>query len=179
MRLRHDLTHAMRKRSAHGCDNKLRGKTEGCILRATGESGWKRGNHRMSRWILLFAAGLAISVRSAQAHHSIAGVYDTSQQVSIEGVVMQFHFVNPHPFLTVEVRGDGGAQQWRLEMDNRRELVDVGMTEETLKPGDKVVVKGNPVREKSQGLYIRKLERPSDGFQYEQVGSSPQVRTTR
>ena len=139
----------------------------------------RHSSRHVSRWILLFAGVLAISVRPALAHHSIAGVYDTSQQVSIEGVVMQFHFVNPHPFLTVEVRGDGGAQQWRLEMDNRRELVDVGMNEETLKPGDKVVVKGNPVREKSQGLYIRKLERPSDGFQYEQVGSSPAIKAGR
>ena len=134
----------------------------------------------MSRWILLFAAGFATSVRPAQAHHSISGVYDTSQQVTVEGVVAQFHFVNPHPFLTVEVRGDGGsAQQWRLEMDSRRELVDVGMTEGTLKPGDKVVVKGNPVRDKTQGLYIRRLDRPSDGFQYEQVGSSPAVRVVK
>src|SRR5690242_11354591 len=27
-----------------------------------------------------------------------------------------------------------------------------------------------------QGLYIRKLDRPADGFRYEQVGTSPRVR---
>ena len=134
----------------------------------------------MSRWILLFAAGFAISVRPAQTHHSVSGMYDTSQQVTFEGVVAQFHFVNPHPYVTLEVRQDGGGtQQWRLEMDNLRELVQVGMTGETLKPGDRVVVKGNPVKSKSQGLYIRKLDRPADGFQYEQVGSSPQIRVAR
>ena len=134
----------------------------------------------MSRWILLFAAGFAISVLPAQAHHSIAGVYDTSQQVTVEGVVTQYHFVNPHPYVTVEVRQSGGEpQQWRLEMDNRRELVDVGMTDQTLKPGDRIVVSGNPVRDKSQGLYIRKLERSADGFVYEQVGRSPAIKGGR
>ncbi len=140
----------------------------------------RRINRSVNRWILLFALGFAISVRPAPAHHSISGMYDTSQQVPLEGVVVQFHFVNPHPYVTVEVRQNGGeAQQWRLEMDNRRELVEVGMDEQSLKPGDRVVLKVNPMREKSQSAYIRKLERPSDGFEYEQVGQSPAVRGLR
>ena len=106
-------------------------------------------------------------------HHSIAGVYDSSRQVSIEGVVAEFHFVNPHPFLIVEVNNE----RWKLEMDNLSELVEVGMTKETLKSGDRVVVSGSPARSKPlQGLYIRRLDRPSDGFRYEQVGTSPRVR---
>ena len=134
----------------------------------------------MSRWILLFAAGFGLSVLPAQAHHSIAGVYDTSQQVTVEGVVTQYHFVNPHPYVTVEVRQSGGEpRQWKLEMDNLSELVDVGMTRESLKPGDRVVVSGNPVRSKGQNLYIRKLERPADGFVYEQVGRSPAIKGGR
>jgi len=131
----------------------------------------------MSRWILFFAAGLALSLLTAQAHHSIAGVYDTNQQVSIEGVVAQFAFVNPHPYVTVEVQqASGEPQRWKLEMDNLSELVDAGMTRESLKPGDRVVVRGNPVKTKGPNLYIRKLDRPSDGFVYEQVGRSPQIR---
>jgi hypothetical protein len=138
----------------------------------------------MNRRTLLFTVGFAISVGPIagpiRAHHSISGVYDTSKHVTIEGVVAQFHFVNPHPFVTVDVRQDGGAPlQWRLEMDNRRELVDVGMDEQSLKPGDLVVVKGNPLREKGQSLYIRVLDRPADGFQYSQPGGSPEVRRGR
>ena len=136
-------------------------------------------NRRMNRWILMFTVGFAISILAVQAHHSISGVYDTSEQVTLEGVVRQFHFVNPHPYVTVEVQQEGGAQHWRMEMDNRRELVEVGMDETSLKPGDRVVVRGNPVRDKSQGLYIRKLDRASDGFQYEQVGQSPVVKGGR
>jgi hypothetical protein len=127
---------------------------------------------------MLLALGFAISVRAGQAHHSIAGVYDTSQQVTVEGVVAEFQFVNPHPYVTVEVRQQGGEpQRWKLEMDNLSELVQAGMTKESLKPGDQVVVKGNPLRAKGQNLYIRKLERRADGFEYEQLGRSPSIRT--
>ena len=137
----------------------------------------------MKRWILSFAVGIAIPVLAAHAHHSISAVYYNDKQVTIEGIVAQFHFVNPHPFVTVDVKdakeGSGSAQQWRLEMDNLWELAEVGMTSQTLKQGDRIVVTGSPAREQSQSLYIRKLDRPADGFQYEQVGSSPRIRGPR
>jgi DNA/RNA endonuclease YhcR with UshA esterase domain len=112
---------------------------------------------------------------AVHAHHSIAGVYDSSRQVTIEGTITQFQFVNPHPFLMVEVKNGNGNGQWRLEMDNRSELVDVGMTSQTLKQGDRIVVTGSPGRTQSQSLYIMKLDRPADGFRYEQIGSSPRI----
>ena len=129
----------------------------------------------MKRWIQSFAAGLALPVLGAYAHHSIAGVYDSSRQVTIEGIITQFHFINPHPFVVMETRNSSGAQQWRLEMDNRSELVEVGMNSETLKPGDRIVVSGSPGRTQSQSLYIRRLDRAADGFRYEQVGTSPRI----
>jgi hypothetical protein len=127
-------------------------------------------------WIPLWALGIAVYAAPIFAHHSIAGVYDTRRQMTIEATVAQFHFVNPHPILTVRI-GDGGAgaQVWQLEMDNRRELTGIGMGEDTLKPGDRVVVAGNPSRNEAHRLYVRRLDRPADGFIYEQVGFSPRV----
>jgi len=34
---------------------------------------------------------------AAEAHHSIAGMYDQSRRVTLDGVIAQFQFVNPHP----------------------------------------------------------------------------------
>jgi hypothetical protein len=97
--------------------------------------------------------------------------------VTIEGVVKEFHFVNPHPFVTVDVKDTTGASRsWQAEMDNRWELVEIGMTSNTLKPGDRLIVTGSPARARSHSLYVRRLERPADGFQYEQVGNSPRIR---
>jgi hypothetical protein len=124
------------------------------------------------------AAMSALATSAAAAHHSIAAVYDSSRQHRLEGVVAEFKFVNPHPFVLVTVGNAGAEESWRLEMDNRFELQGIGMTEETLRPGDRVVVTGSMGRTDPRTLYIRQLDRPADGFRYEQVGSRPRVGTT-
>jgi hypothetical protein len=134
----------------------------------------------MKRWTVWFVFSVSLTATKMDAHHSIAGVYDSGQQVTLEAIVTEFRFVNPHPFLIAEVRQAGGTQEWKLEMDNRSELVDVGMNDKTLKRGDRIIVTGSPIRPpQMHALYIRKLDRPADGFQYEQVGTSPRIRQTR
>ena len=112
------------------------------------------------------------------AHHSISIAYDDSMRVQVDGVIQQFQFVNPHPYVVLEVRKDGAAAEtWRLEMDSRNELAAIGMDANTLRQGDRVVVSGSPSRSQALSLYIRSLERPADGYAYEQVGSSPRLRS--
>ena len=120
-------------------------------------------------------AALCLASVAAHAHHSISAVYDGSRQQRLEAVVAEFQFVNPHPFVIVTVEANGAEESWRLEMDNRGELQGVGMSAETLKPGDRVVVTGSLGRNEPRTLYIRQLDRPADGFRYEQVGSRPRV----
>ena len=133
---------------------------------------------RTPRWRLLsLAAAMAVSGVTALGHHSISSVYDSARQATLEGIIAQFQLINPHPFLLVDVTDrDGQPQRWRLEMDNRSELVAIGVTRNTLKPGDRVVVKGSLARTQPQALYLLRLDRPADGFWYEQVGSSPKIR---
>lgn len=123
----------------------------------------------------IVAVALALQGAPVAAHHSIAAVYDSSRQQRLEAVVAEFQFVNPHPFVIVAVAANGAEESWRLEMDNRFELQSVGMTGETLKPGDRVVVTGSLGRTEPRTLYIRRLDRPADGFRYEQVGSRPRI----
>jgi uncharacterized protein DUF6152 len=131
----------------------------------------------MTRWTLAFAAAIVIS-GMAHAHHSISSVYDSSRQVTIEGIVAQFQLVNPHPFLLIDVKDDTGkAQSWKLEMDNRSELAEIGVTANTFRPGDRVVVSGSLARSQARSLYLLRLDRPADGFWYEQIGQSPRIRT--
>lgn len=126
--------------------------------------------------LLILAVLLAAGWMPAGAHHSIAGVYDSSKPITIDAVVVDFQFVNPHPLVTVESADSAGRPQpWRLEMDNRFELVSIGMTATTLRKGDRIAVTGGPARDGSRAIYIRRLDRPSDGFWYEQVGSSPRT----
>jgi hypothetical protein len=121
--------------------------------------------------LLLIASTTVVS-----AHHSIAGIYDSAQQVTVDGVVSEFRFINPHPYVMVTAAsGERRGEAWKLELDNRFELVDIGVNADTLKPGDRIVARGSPAHDGSHAMYTRRLERSADGFWYEQVGSSPRV----
>jgi hypothetical protein len=124
----------------------------------------------------LFLIVLAVPL-AALAHHSISGVYDSGRQVTIDGRVVEFQFVNPHPVLIVAPSGGAEAADapWRLEMDNRYELADIGVTAKTFKPGEHVIATGSAARDESHSLYLMKLDRPADGLRYEQIGYSPHI----
>ena len=117
--------------------------------------------------------GLAVAA-PAFAHHSIAGVYDSTRTTTVAGRVTEFRFVNPHPILVIDVADEGAPPElWLLEMDNRFELSRIGMAADTYRPGDVVVARGALARNEPQRLYLRRLERPSDNVVYEQIGSTP------
>jgi hypothetical protein len=130
----------------------------------------------MKRVLATVVAALAAMGAAAQAHHSLSGVYDGSRQATVEAVVTDFQFINPHPFVMADVRDrDGRVRAYRFEMDNRRELIDVGMSGTTFARGDRIRVTGSVGRNEETHMYVRRLERPMDGFWYEQVGFSPRV----
>jgi hypothetical protein len=112
---------------------------------------------------------------AAQGHHSIAAAYDRDRPVKLDGVLVQFAMVQPHPYVVIEVKDGQDAARWRGELDNRWELVAIGMNDETLKPGDRLVVSGSVGRNQPRTLYVWRLDRPTDGFWYEQVGMSPRI----
>ena len=120
---------------------------------------------------VLLLASLAVQ---AQAHHSLTE-YDGSRTTTFTATVREFHFVNPHPYLFVDARTGPFVTEWRLEMDNRFELVEIGISADTFKRGDEVFVSGAPGRDQKPILYVRALDRPADGLRYEQVGSRPRL----
>ena len=129
----------------------------------------------MRRFACLVALGLVLGGGVAAAHHAIGSVYDTSRSLRIEGTITVFRFTDPHPTAALEVQSEAGPEVWQLEMDNRREMARAGMDAESLQPGDAVVVAGSPARIAPRTLYVRRLDRPADGFWYEQVGRSPEI----
>src|SRR5262245_2193205 len=85
-------------------------------------------------------------VASPGAHHSAAGV-DQTKTVTVEGVVKQFKWGNPHAWLEVEVvNPKGGTDLWNFEMTSPAFLVRAGWKSNTVKPGDKVTVVGRPMK---------------------------------
>jgi len=133
----------------------------------------------MTRRVSLLAFCVVVTGSSLLAHHAISAIYDSSKQVTVEGAVREFQFINPHPFVIISVNEGGKTLEWRLEMDNRYELINEGVKADTLKPGDRVVASGSLSRTNPQGMYLMRLDRQSDGFRYEQIGASPRVRHGR
>jgi hypothetical protein len=116
---------------------------------------------------------LTLAAVSLDAHHSIAGMYDGSRETRVEGVITRVQFVSPHPF--IDVREIATSASWELELDNRREFEAIGITADSFKAGDRVVVTGSPARRDANRLYVQRLSRLSDGFGFEQVGSRPRL----
>ena len=80
----------------------------------------------------------------AIAHHSQA-MFDTSQEILVEGTVARLDWVNPHMYLIVETVGPDGEPAL-VEGEGlaiTQALVD-GLDREALQPGTPVVMRANP-----------------------------------
>ena len=111
-------------------------------------------------------AGILISGTTAYAHHSFAATYITDKEIKIEGDLVQFTFRNPHSFVhLIGPDEKGQMQRWAIEWAAAGQLN--GITRETLKPGDHVIVSGNPGRTAADHrLRMRSIVRPKDGFKW-------------
>ena len=96
---------------------------------------------------LLAALLVIIAGASISAHHGTNASYDPTKQVTLTGVVTQFVWSNPHGQLHFDVTGpDGKVTSWGGELHSIALLRRSGWTRDTLKPGDMVIVRGNPSR---------------------------------
>src|SRR5262245_15124329 len=120
---------------------------------------------RRKLFVLLFAA-LLLSAATAYAHHSFAATYFEDRTVKIEGKLVQFLFRNPHSFVHVEAPDEKGeTQRWAVEWGGAGQLGGQGVTRETLKAGDHVVITGNPGRNPADHrVRMVSLRRTSDNF---------------
>jgi hypothetical protein len=89
-------------------------------------------------------------------------------QNTIEGRITQFLLRNPHSFLHVTVVDkDGKEQNWNVEWAAAGQLGGAGVTRESLKVGDPVVITSNPARDLAdQRLRMVTVKRTSDRFNW-------------
>jgi hypothetical protein len=117
---------------------------------------------------VLLVAGVALAGARAYAHHSFAATYLEDQMVTVEGELVQFMFRNPHSFVHLNVKEkDGTVVRYAVEWGGSAQLGQQGVTRETLKIGDHVVITGSPGRNpKDHRVRMVSLHRPKDGFSY-------------
>ena len=118
--------------------------------------------------VLLIAAGMLFSISGSQlsAHHSFAATYFEDKQEKVEGDLVQFLFRNPHSFVHLEVKEPNGqVVRYAVEWGGGGQLGRQGVTRDTLKVGDHVVIIGNPGRNpEDHRLRMIRLQRPADGY---------------
>jgi hypothetical protein len=89
---------------------------------------------------LALLALLASGSRAA-AHHSFDAEYDSKKPITISGFVTKLDWINPHAYVYIDVRDDGGTvTNYRVEMGPPYALVRGGWKRDTIKIGDKVTV---------------------------------------
>jgi hypothetical protein len=116
---------------------------------------------------LVFAGVFALAVQ-VHAHHSFAATYFEDKTETIEGNLVQFVFRNPHSYVHVEAPDEKGeTARWAIEWASGQSLAGQGISRETLKAGDHVVVTGAPGRNADDHrMRMHSIERPKDGWKW-------------
>jgi hypothetical protein len=110
----------------------------------------------MKRTLIECLAGLACAIAlPALAHHSFA-MFDQTKVVPLKGTVKEFQWTNPHAWIQIDVSNATGApEMWSVELNSPNNLRRQGWKSNSLKPGDKVTVTINPLRDgKKGGLFV-------------------------
>ena len=107
---------------------------------------------RFTHLIAVFACVVALSaLNSASAHHSGAP-YDSTRQITLEGVVKEWSWRNPHSSLRLAVAEANGVETiWIIEGTSPNILIKQGWTRSSIKPGDRIKATIHPLRDGKPG----------------------------
>ena len=103
----------------------------------------------MTRRLLYTVAALGMLAAGPTrllAHHS-ATMFDEKKTVTVEGVVKEFQYSNPHSWLIVDVTDKNGkVTTWGFEAEGPSTLSRAGIKPSDFKPGTRLTITGNPMK---------------------------------
>jgi len=104
--------------------------------------------------IALGAAAAALLSIPAGAHHSHAN-YNTNEFTNVTGTITEVVWTNPHVWIYMDVaNGQGRPQMWAMEGGSVTSLMRGGWQRNSIKPGDKISVRCNRLRDGSEGCLL-------------------------
>jgi len=110
--------------------------------------------------ILLLSAAMTVG-SSSWGHHSFA-MFDLDKEVTLEGVVKEFQWTNPHVWLQILVSdAKGQTTEWSLEAGAPGMLTRTGWKSSMLKANDKVSVVIHPLKSGAPGGSLVKVTLPN------------------
>jgi hypothetical protein len=94
----------------------------------------------------VLALAAALSTAALSAHHSGA-MFEPQKTVTVEGVVKEFQYTNPHSWLLVDVKNkDGSVTTWGFEAEGPSTLHRAGISPSDFTPGTKLKITGRPMK---------------------------------
>jgi hypothetical protein len=108
---------------------------------------------------------------SLGAHHRFSETYLEEREITIEGEVVRWEYGDPHSFLHVVIRnGRNEPERWIVECLSARRLQRQGVTPDTIKPGQRLILTGSPGRiAADHRLRLRAIVRPQDGWKWREA----------
>ena len=116
---------------------------------------------RINALLAVSLCGLALA-GPVSAHHSIQAQFDIHKTFSITGTVARMEFINPHSYLTLNVKdADGKVTKWAFEMTGLAGLRRAGLSRADrggLKAGDELTVTALAARDGSNSGLAQELK---------------------
>ena len=99
---------------------------------------------------LLAGVLVALAGASVGAHHSWNQVFSEDKPLVLRGTISKVELVNPHGWIWIDVKGeDGTVTKWGIEGGSPNGLIRNGITKDSLKLGEELVVRGYGTRDGS------------------------------
>jgi hypothetical protein len=121
------------------------------------------------RTIVFVLTGLG-AASPAVAHHAVQTVFDLNKPISVTGAITTVEWVNPHSYISVDVKSDrDSVQHWLFELPGSGALrqLRAGVADRGgLKPGDIVTVEGIAAKDGTTTGFAYRL-RVGDGPTYD------------
>jgi hypothetical protein len=93
--------------------------------------------------LVLLTASVVLSALPALAHHSFAAQFDDTKPVKMTGTVTKVEWSNPHIWFYIDVKDkDGNVTNWGFSGGPPGVMMRRGITRNSIKIGDVVVVDG-------------------------------------
>jgi hypothetical protein len=98
---------------------------------------------RTKSWAAAAIVGLVATAMPVLAHHSFNAEFDGTRPVTLKGTVTKMDWVNPHSWITMDVKGpDGRVVTWRVEAGAPNAMFRRGFRRDSLPVGTEIIVEG-------------------------------------
>ena len=120
---------------------------------------------RSARLVALFI-GLALLANAARAHHSQAGIFNSTKTIEVTGVIQSVSWRNPHGQILLSVRDQAGKETvWDAETASISILRNRGADGSSIRVGDRVTIAGSPSVRNRPEILARSVLLPS-GYEF-------------